>query len=216
MLVRIDCRLCVAAKTKGKYGIENTVLFESDHFIVIPTIGQFVEGWLMVVSKQHVLCAREHPYGELCELTDVLDYVSIILREIYGEVAIFEHGPSRHRDIMAGCCVDHTHVHIVPCKDLDVLSTSLPFNLKSKINISELGYFRDDHNGYIILQDRLDNNRYSLYDVNAQIPNQYMRRLIGYIHGHSKTWDWRLYPFRENIERTVKVIFERSSWEQLV
>jgi len=91
----------------------NRVLFETSNFIVFPTIGALVEGWVMLIPKRHHLCVGALSDSLLAELEALRDFVSMIIDQHYGPVAIFEHGPASPRK-QVGCGVDHAHLHVVP------------------------------------------------------------------------------------------------------
>ena len=46
----MNCVFCNIDKSRP----ENTIIEESDNFIVLPTIGALVDGYLMIVSKKHI------------------------------------------------------------------------------------------------------------------------------------------------------------------
>jgi hypothetical protein len=49
------CALCLALRNQRSdhTSLENTSLLESEHFCVLPSVGPFVPGHVMVVSKEH-------------------------------------------------------------------------------------------------------------------------------------------------------------------
>ena len=86
-----DCILCEAINISNKR-IENTILYESERFVVIPTLGQFIPGWLMVVSKDHFRCAGVHSNDELLELSWLITKVRKVIEKSFGSSIVFEHG----------------------------------------------------------------------------------------------------------------------------
>ena len=46
----MSCVFCNIDKSK----LENTIIDESDNFVVLPTIGALVDGYLMIISKKHI------------------------------------------------------------------------------------------------------------------------------------------------------------------
>ena len=46
----MSCVFCNIDKSK----LENTIIDESDSFVVLPTIGALVDGYLMIISKRHI------------------------------------------------------------------------------------------------------------------------------------------------------------------
>ena len=89
------------------------VLHETDHFVVVPTVGALVEGWLLIITKQPYLCMGGMPTGEFHELSSLKELVCSVLSECYGDITVFEHGPSQPGQGV-GCGVDHAHLHVLP------------------------------------------------------------------------------------------------------
>ena len=180
----------------------NEVLFETENFKVIPSLGSLVEGWLLVIPKSHYIS-----YGEindvllLEELNTLVDYVCNILYSEYGNYIIFEHGPFEKKS-KVGCGVDYAHIHIVPInlKFDEVNSFSNPSiqwckveGIISASRYIELGqeylYFQDCHNN-------------SYLGTGVEIPSQYFRRIIANIIGTPETFDWKSYLYLDNITNT--------------
>ena len=94
----------------------NVRLYETEHFAVIPSLGSIVEGWLLIIPKEHYL---SYGYIEsqalLDELKKLIDYVGGIVKQVYGDYVIFENGAYCSNKLV-GCGVDYAHIHIVPIK----------------------------------------------------------------------------------------------------
>src|SRR5690349_14094182 len=98
-----ECRLCFNSSQSEFW---NEPLFESRHFFVVPSLGALVEGWLLLVPKDHFICIGELPESMIAEMESVQTTVTSFLTECYGHATIFEHGP--HTDkLQIGCGVDH-------------------------------------------------------------------------------------------------------------
>jgi len=93
----------------------DTVLHESGNFVIVPTKGALVPGWLLVVAKRHALCVGALSGTELDELTSCLTWARDLVQENFGPPTIFEHGPSQAGTTL-GCGIDHVHVHVAPLK----------------------------------------------------------------------------------------------------
>ena len=46
----MDCIFCNIDKTK----LENTIIDETNNFLVLPAVGSLVEGYLLIISKRHL------------------------------------------------------------------------------------------------------------------------------------------------------------------
>jgi diadenosine tetraphosphate (Ap4A) HIT family hydrolase len=102
--------MCGIGSSKAAW---DTAIWETQNFRVVPSKGGFVEGWVMVVPRQHVL-----NFGQLypsldTELKNLMKCVSSRIAEVYTPPTLFEHGAATAGTTF-GCGVDHAHVHIVP------------------------------------------------------------------------------------------------------
>ncbi len=197
------CQLCDALTAEGQSKIQNTVLFETENYVVIPTIGQFVEGWLMIVAKRHVRRLADHSEAEVLEVEKLLEDIGPVLASIYGNYVIFEHGPSCLPGRHAGCCVEHTHIHLAPCKNAKAFLGKIPFPLAEESLISELRHSCDRTRAYVFAGMLADEPFVRLHWVDEPIPRQYMRQLLASVSNKSALWDWRQNPCHEEINRTV-------------
>jgi len=101
------CKFC--QKFGGATGgdqIADHILFESDNFVVVPTIGSIVPGWLLVVPRSHFLSVGSYSAARFQEFVKIQEAAAEALRECFGPVSCFEHGAVREREPV-GCGVDH-------------------------------------------------------------------------------------------------------------
>lgn len=119
-----ECAICESLKNPHKDAFWNVPLLQTEHFVVLPSLGSMVEGWLLVVPKEHHLCMGAVPSTREDEFFELRDRVRNDLETLYNQpVVLFEHGPSRMLK-RTGCGVDHAHVHLVPfAADLVALAT---------------------------------------------------------------------------------------------
>ncbi len=182
----------------------NEILFESENFIVIPTLGALVEGWLLIVPKQEYLslqCIDNNTL--LIELEEISQSVSEVMVKEFGFVTMFEHGAVQPKSTV-GCGVDFAHLHLVPI-NFDLLHGLEEFQnikyewkkvsgLKTAINTSEKGV------EYLFLTDHLGN---SLVTQNEKIPSQLFRKVIAHFLNVPDKFDWKQFHEIENISKTI-------------
>jgi ATP adenylyltransferase len=89
------CRFCDGISTRHERAIWNQPLFASQNFVVLPSLGAMVEGWLLIAPKQHYLSTAVLPARLTAELAHLKGEVSKVIGKLYGPVLAFEHGPSR-------------------------------------------------------------------------------------------------------------------------
>src|SRR5258706_12627640 len=120
-----NCRFCDILFRNCPPGFWDRPLFESTNFVAIPSLGSLRKGWLLVVPKKHFLSTAALPPHLLQEMIKVKQALTEVLTESFGEIWAFEHGPAGGGRL-AGCGVDHAHLHIVPL-EIDLLQAARPF-----------------------------------------------------------------------------------------
>lgn len=195
---------------KGFFSNElyNTVLYESEHFIVVPSLGSLVEGWVLIAPKEEILnfsLLNNNQYTELeCLVNDVRSFQKVN----YGNSVIFEHGPS-NKCSNTGCGVDYAHLYLVPIESdlIDGINKFLKLDFKwieinnisfiSKLNIETLDY----------LYYRSPNNKHFI-TFREDFPSQIFRQVIAYYKGLPNQYNWRLFPEYNTINKTI-IEFEK-------
>jgi len=199
-----DCCLCneirgnlednLFARAFG-YELVNAIVFETQNFAVIPSLGHLVEGYLLIVPKEHLLSIGALSTDKFTELSDVIEQIRSLIEPIYGPTILFEHGPASPAR-RAGCCTDHAHLHIVPAK-VDLLAPVRPFFLWRPIHaLSDLKAFYDNHEPYLFIQgaDAV------MHACPAPlVPSQFLRKALANCLGKPREWDWRSYPAIDGI-----------------
>src|SRR5260370_34630175 len=90
---------------------ERTIL-STTNFCVVPSLGQIVEGYLLIVPRLHVRTFSIMPAELLAELSRLTDTVAEIMSHNYAPPLIFEHGTLNAQ--AGGCGIDHSHFHLSP------------------------------------------------------------------------------------------------------
>jgi ATP adenylyltransferase len=93
----------------------NKPIIESENFLVIPSLGSLIEGWLLIVPKKYHLNISQLSLADMVELEMVIAelgrrFLSMVSKD---QFVIFEHGPTLENSV-AGCGVDYAHLHWVP------------------------------------------------------------------------------------------------------
>lgn len=198
---------CLCAELRGKQDSEfyqryqgvppNRIITETENFVVIPSIGQIMEGYLLIVAKTHRASMGCLSNGEIKELKELMGRTRLLLTRTYGKPLFFEHGVVDGIE-SGGCGISHAHIHAVPLADevdlLPVIQQS--FTGCSIHSLAALTQKASHGRPYLFYEDQ-QGNRY-LFDLHATtgIPSQYLRRAIASKLG-SMEWDWRSFG-REN------------------
>jgi diadenosine tetraphosphate (Ap4A) HIT family hydrolase len=166
---------------------KSRVLFRSNDFVVVPSLGQITEGHLLLLPLEHRTALGDLPESLLEDLTTLSGSVAAILREEYGSCITFEHGV-RPGD-SGGCGISHAHLHAVPFSEaldpFDILKST--FSYKRIEDLNEIKEQSAGLSGYLFYQDA--HSRAHLFNA-PNLISQYMRKLLVELQG-ADDWDWR-------------------------
>jgi diadenosine tetraphosphate (Ap4A) HIT family hydrolase len=193
------CRLCSDIGPRESW---NKPLFESANFIVLPSVGALVEGWLLLLPKKHIICIGALPNAMLFEMEQLKERACSFLRSVYGEVSSFEHGPHRE-SLSVGCGVDHAHLHLAPIS-FDLRSAAIPFVPGDLIWCEAVpGDCRKAFNAssdYLFLEQPSGN---CFIARHANLGSQVFRRAIAAELGVPHQYNWKEFAQLANVERTI-------------
>lgn len=186
------------------YKISTRVIYESNNFVILPTIGAFVEGYLLIVAKQHYISIGAMAQSTLDEFNQMILACKSVIAKIYEKkTLVFEHG-GRSDCNTIGACVEHAHVHIVPIKD-SIKSELLhyPMQLHEIGSVRRLYEYGERSESYLFYQD-IDGINYII--ESEIIPSQFMRQVTSHKLGVGDRWDWKLHHEVPNIIATLENI----------
>ena len=186
------CIFCNLDKTK----IYNTILEETDNFIVVPTLGSLVDGYVLIVTKNHLYNMNELCKKEKEEYFSLIDKYRNLFNKIYGKYPIvFEHGTAKNIINESASSVIHAHTHIVNHNYKEEESILNNLNFKEKIINKNKNY---------IFYISPTNKKYITY--NFKPISQLMRILVAKDLGFENKYNWRKEPFTKNIISTINKI----------
>ncbi len=203
------CRLCSDFLLEGPVEAWNKPLFESPNFVVLPSLGALVEGWLLLVPKKHFICMGALPDSVASEMQEMKHFICSVLQQYYGQVCTFEHGPSR-ANLSVGCGVDHAHLHIVPVAfDLASAVTSfLPEDaFWSEAGLEECRDAFGRCEDYLYLEQPIGAGRIAAHQG---FGSQLFRRAIATRIGALNQFNWREYPQLPNVAATIDKVRARG------
>ena len=180
----------------------NRIVLESKHFVVVPSLGSLVEGWLMIVPRAHSLSIAALPPALFSELDQVKAEVHRLLVAEYGSSSFFEHGPAGLRR-STGCGVDHAHLHAVPIAGNLIVGAQsfLPAGVTFRPGgIEECTAAIKVGADYLYVEQPVG---YSYVAVHSAFASQTLRKVIAAQLGVVERFNWREYPQIENIEATL-------------
>jgi diadenosine tetraphosphate (Ap4A) HIT family hydrolase len=210
----MTCCLCPNRVSSDSPEFWNKPLFETANFAVIPSLGSIVQGWLMLVPKAHVVCAGELSDALANEMRCLTGEISALVSSSFGEVCVFEHGPSTSRK-STGCGVDHAHLHIVPV-DFDLAAAALRFMPNNSMWVA--GDWHDCRNAYLqgldylYIEQPIGCGRIATH---AEFASQVFRKAIAQHTGIPEQFSWRDFPRPEVAASTIRVLFQFAKASQL-
>jgi len=190
-----NCRLC------KEYSEKKNVIFESANFFVVPSLGQIVEGYLLICSKEHFIGLGQLPKKLLDELRVVQTKTKDVLSGQYTNPIFFEHGPTSSTK-KGGCCIEHAHLHAVPVnidifddisKNFKAIEIKNYFPLNKQFKKGTPYFYYENQKG----------NKY-LFELPQIIPSQYLRRLIAVRINAPNRWNWMECPGIKEFNRTIR------------
>lgn len=211
MRVNKDCPFCKEINCNDQnYLNKSRIVMETDNFVVLPTLGCFCKGYLLVLPKNHVLSMSDLSYDKLDELHKITNIISkYIWEKMNMKRNIFEHGTKNEYE-STSTSIEHAHLHIVPF-DGQVLRL-LPKDCSFK-RIKGFNDLKFETNNYLYLND-INNNDYIVQAKNYL--SQFFRRIVCEGIGMKHFWDWKEYPFVDNVETTLSIFNGISERENLV
>ena len=178
----------------------NTIIEETDNFAILPSKGALVEGYLLILPKQHVTSMNELGDGEKEELKNLIDKYRGIFYNKFGKYPIiFEHGTNMQDSGNSASSITHAHYHIVNHKFLNEMKV---INLL-KFDKVDMGiFFEDKHKSYIsyISPDFCFYITYNFEKVSQQ-----MRIFIAEDLGIDSQYNWKKSNFDNNITKTINL-----------
>ncbi|HET6842995.1 MAG TPA: HIT domain-containing protein [Candidatus Angelobacter sp.] len=203
------CLFCKIYEVPGSV-VEETVLAESEYFYVKPALGHFVDGYVLIISKDHYRTFSEMPPAALQDLAVFKHSLSSLLSSIYKMPTIaFEHGAACPAN-RAGSCIDHAHLHLMPTS--------------ARINLEKFRFTRMELNSVVHLSEMENNQAYLFYEdefntncflIDAVLPSQFMRQQLAQALKLGDVWDWRTQQFHDRIYKFVEHFFSMAQTRKL-
>lgn len=178
------------------------ILYETEHFYVMVSLGPIVEGYLLIVTKNHIGACLNIPITYLTEFLELKEKVRSILLQAYGCCLFYEHGKLgtslKMTDGHKHCY--HAHLHCIPTK---IKLTNLIDKEFEGERFEDFRSFHDLLNGvqkYLYIED----DKLIIYQPKIKIRKQYLRYMLANSLGTTERWDWVNNQNWELINRTTE------------
>lgn len=202
-----ECQFCTvfrATALNESMQYCDKTLFQSDNFAVLPSLGALIEGWLLIVPKNHALCLGALSQELHSELNILRSRVSLALEECYGAVTVFEHGPAQSCHPV-GCGVDHAHLHILPIQ-INLIEGvkeifSEPLKWEKVGSVQETASLYEAGLPYLYVEQTPGRG---FVTTHPNLQSQMFRKVIARHIGKPDQYNWRQFPEEANILSTIE------------
>jgi diadenosine tetraphosphate (Ap4A) HIT family hydrolase len=203
------CPYCDRVFNRSQTGFApwDHILFDFQGNVVVPSRGSLVEGWLLVIPRDHTLSSVQLDVGRRVDLHDCVTLSRSALRDAYGpdvSIATFEHGAAVSRSIV-GCGIDHVHLHVVPLS-FDLADAARRHPLGTSLTWASLrdwdAFYAQPVSTGPYVAVRVGDG--SLWVGTGPIVSQFFRRVIADTVGKTDRYDWKADDGLANVEGTIE------------
>lgn len=193
------------ALLEGTGGAEHDrPLLETARWLVAPTLGAIVPGWLLIIPRRPVLNFKQWSVAEATRPELIIRELGEYLGLEEHDVIWFEHGPFRP-STSVGCGLDHAHIHFLVQPSFKFIDFEAAARSLSDFDWQRMprgqGYAGlKGANSYLIAGS--GENVITAVDV-EKAGSQFFRRVVSKLAGESG-WDYRRHPHSANVSQTVK------------
>ncbi|XOF32323.1 MAG: HIT domain-containing protein [Candidatus Electrothrix sp. YB6] len=170
------------------------IIKETKNFIVTPSLGSIVDGYIVIWPKKHILSMKNLVDEELYDLIRIVEYFNNIMKEKYGkQIVVFEHGQIEGCSEV-GCGVNHAHIHMVALDDAKLFlnkSESIYFTMKEYPSYKD--FYQDNYcpeTDYMLISSTSFESTKVLSYGNSRV-SQALRKILAECCGQSQNWNWR-------------------------
>ena len=180
------------------------ILYETPKWVVVPTIGPLVTGHILIVSRDHADSILATTKEEIIELEFVLiECVTKLSRLYKSPCALFEHGTDSALPNLSGACIDHAHLHVLPCKEDFAAYVRGEFqNWLSDAPLHAL-HDRGLMGSYLLVGSTLEKPRFWFHKCSEPTPSQCLRMFGARLIGTKGSWNWRDNPNGPDFIQTI-------------
>lgn len=175
------------------------ILYNTPNFYVVPGLGAFFEGYLMIVPKRHVMSFAELDPDEFSEFLQTLNDLRFILESIYNKkIFAFECGSGYGGAGKHATSITHAHFHLAPT-DMPVFESICKSGLTPALidleNLNNYGRYP------YMLYGTQDDEWYICSDPDSYFPRQHPRQILADYMGLAKgEYNWRTHPYEEKMD----------------
>lgn len=164
---------------------------------VIPALGAFVPGYVLVFPEVHVRSRLAVPEGTRAAFDELVCRAASAVQTTFGEPTVFEHGSCDRTDLRRSACMDHAHIHLMPgsydlSRHVRARGAPAPGGPDAGSVPADIGYL------YLREPDSPP-----LYGEDPGV-SQFFRRKVAARLGVDDEWDYLLYPRLGHVLQTIE------------
>jgi diadenosine tetraphosphate (Ap4A) HIT family hydrolase len=199
---------CVFCRMKLDHDLSseptNEVLYSGHFHYVICGLGAWVPGYILLVTHCHFDNFSLAPDESQREFHSLFSNIEQLFLSEFGEVTIFEHGAIGDKQ-RAGGCINHAHVHFIArnvdlCRDLRQQFRPIAIQNGGSSN----RYLPRRETPYLYVKQKDEEAQAFLVD--RPLVTQFLRQKVASKIRMDEYWDYKLYPFNENIITTITIL----------
>ncbi len=195
--------------TEGTPEIWDTIIFETNEFLVAPTLGSIIPNWLLVIPKCPAINFRDNLQATMrAGVSHLLAEIANVFDE--RQLLWFEHGAHAPGSVV-GCGTDYAHLHVLlsPPFNLAEFKESV-FQIRPIWNATPTGLSHaglDHACEYYVFGDHLNSFR---LDGVRDPESQFFRKIVASLVGQGDNWNYRVHPNVGNARLTVDMLENRT------
>jgi diadenosine tetraphosphate (Ap4A) HIT family hydrolase len=195
----VFCRMTFDPDLSGEP--TNELLYSGDFHYVISGLGAWMPGYVLLVTHQHFDNFSQAPDETQPEFRALFSQIEQLFLAEFGEVTIFEHGAVA-RGKKAGGCINHAHVHFI-AKDVDLCRELRPQfpRIATANGAGASRHLPRLKTPYLYVKQK--DEEAQVFRVQRPLASQFLRQKIASMIQMDAYWDYKLYPFNDNIMTTI-------------
>ncbi|MDD1002173.1 HIT family protein [Pseudomonas sp. TNT2022 ID642] len=174
------------------------IIYASEDFVVIPSLGPLNDSHVMIVPKKHVNNFSVLSVSELEQVDEITKKLISYASANFGRRLVFFESGAGVSTSHSGGCIVHAHIHCV--YESEEFESRLFDEVDFKVSCNGRYEKADASNGYVWYM----NSEGKSYLCNApQLPSQFLRYIYSAAVGDVRFWNWRRH---NNYEGVLKVL----------
>lgn len=181
------------------------ILYKTSKWNLLPSLGSFLEGYLLAVLKTHNNSLYYCTSAEKKELNDLSVLIEhIFLKKYNKNLIFFEHGNVIGNN--SSNSINHTHIHFIPLNKSiwEYINTKYKLVYYEINNIVDINSIIEKYKicDYMLFRD-INRKIYLIDSTNNSYPSQFFRIVLcDFFKYENSIWDWHTNYFIDTMYET--------------